>query len=114
MRQARMPAALRNAYCAPRRFERRSMIIRSTQTVVQHRRLRSPAPTVRQRAVVADAKEERPLRAVAAESRQRHPEGERDLLQEVLALVLVGLVAGSEAAQRGPVLPQQPGKTLGN
>ena len=64
----------------------------------------STTPDVRQRAVVRDSVDEGAHRTVAAKSRQRPPERDRNLLREVVAPAGVRLVAASEPPQGGPEL----------
>jgi hypothetical protein len=59
------------------------------------------------RAVVCDPVDEGPLTAVAAEGGQGLPEGEPDVLQEILALGRLALVGGDQPGKRSPVLFQQ-------
>ena len=65
---------------------------------------RQPAPCdVRDRAVVRDAEHERAFRAFVPEARQRSPDRERDLLQQILTLAGSARVARRQASECGAV-----------
>ena len=65
-------------------------------------------PHVGDGAVVRDPEHERALGAVAAKGGQRPPQGEPDLLHEVLAPGGLALVAGGQPADGGLVLADDP------
>jgi hypothetical protein len=62
---------------------------------------------MRHRAIVCDAEHEGPLRAVAAKSRQRLPDRERDVLKEIVAVADAVRIARREPEQRRSVRGKQ-------
>src|SRR5262245_44697053 len=58
--------------------------------------------------VLSDPEEERSLGALVPERGESLPQGETDLLHEVLALGAVGLVRGGDAPHRGAVCGEDP------
>jgi len=69
-------------------------------------RLPRAPPDVRETAIVRDAEDEGTRRARCAKSGQRLPDGEEDILREVVALRARRRVDGDHPPERGPVLPQ--------
>jgi Protein of unknown function (DUF692) len=65
------------------------------------------APCMREHAVVRDAQDERPRRAFPAKTAQRLPDGDEDVLGEIVALGAGRRVAGNHPPEGGPVVLEE-------
>src|SRR5205823_5080298 len=92
---------------------RRYLLVGSGPRIGDFRRLlfrRLPfraAPGMREAAVVRDAQHERPRRAFPAKTGQRLPDGDEDVLGEIVALRTGRRVAGDHPPEGAPVIPEE-------
>jgi len=80
--------------------------------IVHRRRWRAPLREMRHRAVMCDAKDERPLGAVTAKLGKGLPDREGDLLKEIVAVADRVRVARRKAKQRRSIRRQESVESL--